>query len=849
MANAALNKTERTKEAEKFLSVAVWKSISFNSTSAKAGSSPRFRMRVFAKGCPRHALREVHELLAKSATVRDPVIDGVVQPGTFYHRGAGYLKDERTSEAGTATYTLVRDFFDGPVSESDTVEDGCGNKTSIRFEWDRDSVEDLATLANSLGGSGGVQPQGTVIRIAGVSRDPETNLFSYYVTVTETKTVIFPEYLLAEDAFSQEKEALWLGLYGDAANPVDSNTDAAPDPAVPSPGALAAGTTAQVSWSKNKDDCTLNAQARKRIAKSVPEAAVTCTKTLFEERDGTSAKAASSKLGHAPTPSGGKVTTHKSVLRPDRLWDNDKDENQEFPVSGARVSTEKTKFDETVTTVSKSQAKGSAPKASVSGGVITVPTVVKTPGDLLDVSVTVKRELPGARAATSAVDKFNEESVEEDVAAAALGAAPPASSGTTVQHVDRNTPGGLFSRRKVTRKEKPGSRGATYSKDKFGEEVSIEDVSATPLGAAPDAAAGVTETHTDNDTPGGLFSRRKITRTELPGDRAVTKSDNQFESVVSTTDVAADPLGDPPPAAAGVETDHRDQSTPGGLYQRVKTVKTDKPGGRAVTSSKTAYGTEDETVDVAAVSFGDAPAAADGVITTHAATSMPSGLVTRRMNVKRERTVVAASESVTVTPWATFKTVRDKSMAGKKVLPEGEYGRVENSLTPGSMYDRETTQLVPGSVKSGTILSHTKGGNRFMTEETIETIETVKNFGTTGLINAGVPGAAQIREVTFSYQEDGTYRKRVTTRTASPRIWIDAQYSYLDLNTNPSLPDVIVSVYHYQFLNVTPKEAQALLQEGVSGEGKANVRVSVSMKINEFGLYGGTFHRTVKQES
>ena len=37
MAKAALNKAERTRQAEEFLSVAVWKSISFNSTSAKAG--------------------------------------------------------------------------------------------------------------------------------------------------------------------------------------------------------------------------------------------------------------------------------------------------------------------------------------------------------------------------------------------------------------------------------------------------------------------------------------------------------------------------------------------------------------------------------------------------------------------------------------------------------------------------------------------------------------------------------------------------------------------------------------------------------------------------------------------
>lgn len=786
MADAVLVKSERARQADEFLSVAVWKSISFNSTSAKAGASPRFRMRIFAKGCPRHAIREVHESLAKHNPVVNPVVDGVVQPGTFYHRGAGYLKDERTSEAGTATYTLVRDFFDGPVSETDVVEDGCGNKTSIRFEWDRDDVEDLATLVNSLGGTDGVSPQGTVVRIAGISRDPESGLFSYYVTVTETKTIIFPEFTAAEDAFSRDKEASWLGLLGTAAAPIDSNTDSTPNPAVPAAGVSPDGTLTQVSWTKNRDDCTLNAQVKKRVATEDVTAGQSCVKTLFEHRDGLSVRAAGGPLGAAPEPANGVIVNNKDVLRPDKLWDTDKDTTQELPVASARVSSDVTAFETNVVTVSRSQAKGSAPAASASGGVITAPTVEKTPGDLENVTVAVKTELPGARSVTDSEDAFTEEHVVEDVAAAALGDAPA-------------------------------------------------------------AAAGLVTTHTDNNTPGGLFGRRKTTRKEKTGLREVVKRDNLFESAVVTDDVAAAPLGDPPAAAAGVITDHVDQNTPGGLYRRRKTVSTDKPGARASTTDKTAYDVTEETADVAAVPLGEAPVAAGGVITAHTDQNMPSGLVSRRKRVKRETAVEAASESLSVTPWASFKTVSDKSMAVKKVLPAGEFGQVRNTLTPGNMYDRETTQLVPGSVVAGTILSHTKGGNKFSTMEMKETVETVKDFGVTGLTNDGVPGAAQIRDVTFSLQEDGTYRKRETVRIASAKIWIYASYSYTDYNTNASLPDVTVSVYHYQFLNASEAEAVALLGQSVSGS--ANVRVSCRMDINEFGLYGGTFHRTVRTES
>ena len=784
---AALTGNERARQAEEFLSVAVWKLISFNSTSAKTGTSPRFRMRVFAKGCPRHAIREVHERLARQNPLKDPVIDGVVQPGTYYHRGAGYVKDERTSEAGTATYTIVRDYFDGPVSETDVVEDGCGGKTTIRFEWDRDEVEDLATLVNSLGGTGGVSPQGTVVRIAGVNRDQETGLFSYYVTVTETKTVLVPEFLASEDAFSRDKEAAWLGLRGTASSPIDSNTDSAPSPAVPDPASQDDGTLATVSWTKNRDDCTLNAQSRKRVAKQDVAAAASCVKTLFEERDGAAVRAAASPLGHAPAPSDGKIVSHRDTLRPDNLWDTDKDETQELSVPGARVSTEVTAFETNVVTLSRSQAKGSAPAASAAGGIITSPTVEKTPGDRENVTVGVRTELPGPRSASD-------------------------------------------------------------SEDQFSEERSEEDVNAVPLGAAPAAAAGVIVTHSDNNTPGGLYARRKTTRVEKPGPRAVDKADNAFESSAVTDDVSATALGDPPAAAAGVVTSHSDRRTPGGLFQRRKTVNTEKTGDRGAVSAKTAFDVTEEEADVALAPLGEAPPAAGGVIVTHSDSNTPGGLVSRRKKTVRETSVEGDSEDTRVTPWGTFLTVTDKSMPVKKSLPAGAFGTVRNSLTPGGMYDRSTTQLVPGSVAAGTVLSHTKGGNKFSTVEVKETVETVKDFGVTGLTNDGVPGAAQIREVDFTLQEDGTYRKRETVRTASDKIWVYAAATYIDINTNESLPDVTVSVYHYQFLNATPAEALALLELDVGASTRAGVRISYDMRLNEFGLYSGTFRRVVKRE-
>ena len=62
----------RTREARSFLKAAQWRVLTMRSTSAgKAakGAAPRFRMRVYAKGCPVHALREVHLLQRKESSI------------------------------------------------------------------------------------------------------------------------------------------------------------------------------------------------------------------------------------------------------------------------------------------------------------------------------------------------------------------------------------------------------------------------------------------------------------------------------------------------------------------------------------------------------------------------------------------------------------------------------------------------------------------------------------------------------------------------------------------------------------------------------------------------------------
>ena len=141
----------------------------------------RTTMRVFAKGCPLRLMKDVLYLLGVNDTWKDPVIDGHIVPGTWKHRYAYWNRDSGMAENGDATKTIIRDFDDGESTTFAAVEDGCGSRTSVRYVFDAPAVEAISGVEHA-------GEQGYAVRIGGVSRDRETDLFSYYVTITESNT-------------------------------------------------------------------------------------------------------------------------------------------------------------------------------------------------------------------------------------------------------------------------------------------------------------------------------------------------------------------------------------------------------------------------------------------------------------------------------------------------------------------------------------------------------------------------------------------------------------------------------------------------------------------------------------
>lgn len=141
---------------------------------------------------------------------------------------------------------------------------------------------------------------------------PESNLFFYYVTVTERKTQHVPEYLSGEDAFSKDYEETWTGVRGDLEDPVD---DAGGAVSVYDPAVAAIGETLAIQWSKNQEDCTLNAQGRKEKAKANVDAGRSCSRTVFDETDVERVSGAS-QASDTPAPSGGAAYDYQSNSAP-----------------------------------------------------------------------------------------------------------------------------------------------------------------------------------------------------------------------------------------------------------------------------------------------------------------------------------------------------------------------------------------------------------------------------------------------------------------------------------------------------------------------------------------------------
>lgn len=755
-----------------------------SATPANDGVS-KVTMRVFAKGCPQGCLRDVLQILAERTPVVDPLLDATLEPGEWHHKAAWWGKDSQSSKNGDATVTLFRELSDGPVAETNVVEDGCGSRTSIRFVWDATSVE----LIGDIGHSG---EQGFSVKVGGVTRDRETELYSYYVTVTEEKTKTLGLLQTGEDAFSEDFDATVTGLRGTPAAPVD---DAGGAVGVNSPADQPAGTLADVSWELNRENCTLAHRARLKKAKRNVVASVTDSRDIFSHDEGMDTLAVDGPFAAAaPPPVNGVTETRAVKLRADRLHDGSVRRKTELPVSAAETTLSEDIFRRQTRTADKSQpvsaAAGLSPSAA--DGVAVTYQIGKTPGDLRDIVKNEVRDKPVAAAEVSrSTDIFHEQ----------------------VQTTDKAQP------------------------------------VAAEAACVPTAAGGVIVSFQIGKTATGLRDIAKSEKKELLVEAAsVTLAEDLYSKATRTTDRAVSVAAAAalrPSAEDGVSISYQIEKTPGDLRQATKSEETEFAVEAAETSAAVdAYreqaSTTDKSMPAAAADL-LAPSVEDGVIISYRKSKTKGKRRDVTQTWTKEVEVVGAEVTEVRAPSGTRVTTVSKSVAAALEFDEGEYGQISRAVTPGKRLDVSKTTVEP---VIGYEISSTHGGDKFSTFTSDETIVGGKYYGATGL------AGRSIRTVTFAEQEDGkSFRRTVRVETAAPEWVLQILHTknYYSGKYGSTVNGIKQESWSWLFSNASDATIQQYATVSASGgsDFEAEAKLSFGLGMNKFGLWDGTLTATI----
>ena len=623
---SSLPLAERQARARAFVQTAKWSVLIMRGGRAldSQGNRSRVTLRVFVKGCPAPILREVLQVLGERAEEPQIIAGGQAQGGPWYHKAAWWARDAQTQESGDATLTLIRELSDGPVTETNVIEDGCGSKTQIRYVFDAVAVESVSDIAE-------YGTQGFSVKLGGISRDPETQLVSYYVAVTERKTLLMPEDIVSTDAFSTEYDASWLGLRGTSEAPVDSDGEGVSvwDPAV-----QAIGELITTQWAKNAEDCTLDARGRKSVAKRNVEAGSSCARTAFAETDTWRVKGAEHGLGHAPAAADGVSYEYDQELRKDNLYDTNKRKHTEFAVENARVTTEADAFGVETQVQHRSVADDPAavtPGNGVSGGT----TVEITEGRRKNTVRRLKTE-------TEVVD---------------------------AQVSEEKT---VFSKKRRTTTK--ASRAAV---------------------PASEAGGGKGKAVAASTTPGKLKDVSVDEEEELfVGAAQVSELETAFESVYRYTDANSLADRPPATFADGVSVATTEQRKPLGSRDLGVTITVEKDVAEAERSaSKTAYQAEASVASVSAGAAGAVPEAHDGLTQAIRDVLTPGGKHKKTLIQTQEIHVPNAGFQKTRTPLGTRITVSAANAPVGFDLGDNELGAVGNRQTPGKRWNAEKTSF------------------------------------------------------------------------------------------------------------------------------------------------------------
>lgn len=330
------------------------------------------RVRRFLNGTPVSMKARVLSVLKESAPYSCPVFDLETGDAKYVPTSTFIRKDgpELTSGGADATYTIVQDLkLLDEAGDALGVRDesSCAQVGESEWHWDEPDVMDCPD------GSQGVSYQ-----VAGVSRDRETDLFSYVVRKVQSLTVHVPPVVSACTERRRVTVETWDNAYGEPGafrwDPVRGGS--APLD-VPESCDCPDGTLVRVSVNRNAD-CTYRIEVERVEA-------VTGVGMRYSQLDQYKSEFGERTLNaFSPLPKQGLeydhglVTRYQSERNEDGTWVNDVGRTLERPVPGSTVGERRTPRGTTRTRVDTNVP---SPAAGVSTEFGSWKSV-KTPGGL-----------------------------------------------------------------------------------------------------------------------------------------------------------------------------------------------------------------------------------------------------------------------------------------------------------------------------------------------------------------------------------------------------------------------------------------------------------------------------------
>lgn len=294
------------------------------------------RVRRFLNGTPVSMKARVLSILKESAPYSCPVFDLETGDMKYVPTSTFIRKDgpELTSGGSDATYTIVQDLK--LLDEAgDTFgmrdESSCAQVGEAEWHWDEPDVVDCPD------GS-----QGVIYQVANVSRDRETDLFSYVVRKVRALTVHVPPMVTSCTERSRVTVETWDNVYGEPGafrwDPVRGGSVSLD---VPEACDRSDGTLVRVSATRNAD-CTYRVSVERAEA-------VTGVGMYYSQHDRYRSEAGERTLNaFAPLPKQGLeydhglVTRYQSERNEDGTWTNDVNTTIERPVTESTVEERRT---------------------------------------------------------------------------------------------------------------------------------------------------------------------------------------------------------------------------------------------------------------------------------------------------------------------------------------------------------------------------------------------------------------------------------------------------------------------------------------------------------------------------